>query len=68
MMREGEYYSVQDLANLTDQQRNTVIDVVSFLSKYGFVKSIGAYELFTKSTVTVSPEESVNLLRCIANG
>jgi DNA-binding MarR family transcriptional regulator len=68
LMRQGEYYSVRDLANLSDQSRSTVMDIIKFFSKYGFVEQIGASELFTKkSTVNVSPMQSIYLLSCIAN-
>jgi len=67
LMRQGEYYSVRDLANVSDQPGSTVTEVVRFLAKYGFVDAIGAGQLFTKSSLKFSPGESVNLLRCIAN-
>ena len=66
-MAKGKYYSVNDLANLTEQPRSTVADVLKFLTKYGFVRRIGRNEpVFTKSSVKFSPGESINLLKCIA--
>jgi DNA-binding MarR family transcriptional regulator len=67
LMREGEYYSVRDLANLSNQSGSTVTDVVNFLTKYGFIKPVATKELFTKSTIKFSPGESVDLLSCIAD-
>jgi len=66
LMKRGEYYSVRDLANLSDQPGSTVTDVVRFLAKYGFVEAVGAEELFKKSSLKFSPGESVNILSCIA--
>ena len=66
-MRKGEFYSVRDLANLSDQPGTAVEDVVRFLAKYGFVEAVGANQLFRKSSLRFSPGESVNVLRCIAN-
>lgn len=66
-MARGKYYTVNDLANLTQQPRSTVTDVLKFLTKYDFVRRIGANEpVFTKSSVKFSPTESINLLKCIA--
>lgn len=66
-MARGKYYTVNDLANLTQQPRSTVTDVLKFLTKYGFVRRIGVIEpVFTKSSVKFSPAESINLLKCIA--
>jgi hypothetical protein len=67
-MTQGKYYSLHDLANLAGQPRSTVAEVMRFLTKYGFVKRIGATEpVFTKSNVKFSPGESINLLRCLPN-
>ena len=66
-MTQGKYYSIHDLANLTDQPRSSVADVLRFLTNYGFVNRIGAKEaVFTKSTVEFSPGETVKVLRCVA--
>jgi hypothetical protein len=66
-MTQGKYYSIHDLANLTEQPRSSVADVLRFLTNYGFVNRIGAKEpVFTKSTVEFSPGETINLLKCVA--
>ncbi|MGA2626604.1 MAG: hypothetical protein ABSF63_06040 [Candidatus Bathyarchaeia archaeon] len=67
IMTQGKYYSIHDLANLTEQSRSTVAGVLEFLANYGFVDRIGAKEpVFTKSTVKFSPGETINLLKCVA--
>jgi predicted transcriptional regulator len=67
-MTQGKYYSIHDLANLTEQPRSSVSDVLRFLTNYGFVNRIGAKEpVFTKSTVKLSPGETINVLRSVAN-
>ena len=67
-MTRGEYYSIRDLANLTEHPRSAVADVLRFLTNYGFVNRMGTEEpVFTKSTVEFSPGETINLLKCIAN-
>ncbi len=67
-MMQGKYYSIYDLANLTEQPRSSVADVLRFLTNYGFVNRIGAKEpVFTKSSVEFSPGETINLLKCVAN-
>jgi predicted transcriptional regulator len=67
-MTRGKYYSIRDLANLTEQPRSTVANVLGFLANYGFVNRVGAKEpVFTRSTVEFSPGETINMLNCIAN-
>ena len=61
-METGKYYSVSDLARLTDQAKTSILDSMTFLSKYGFVQSIGRpAEIFTK-TGKLSPAKSAQLL------
>jgi hypothetical protein len=68
LMAEGEYYSIQDLINISGQPGSIVTDIVNFLTKYGFVKEMGATEpLFTRSSIVISPTLSMNILQCIAN-
>ncbi|MGD0423370.1 MAG: hypothetical protein ABSA92_07920 [Candidatus Bathyarchaeia archaeon] len=61
MMETGKYYSIRDLANLTDQPNTSITDSMRFLSKYGFVRSFGQLEIFTK-TGKLSPAKSAQLL------
>jgi hypothetical protein len=61
MMETGKYYSIRDLANLTDQPNTSIIDSMAFLSKYGFVRSFRQAEIFTK-TGKLSPAKSAQLL------
>ena len=61
-METGKYYSVSDLARLTDQPNTSILDSITFLSKYGFVQSIGQpAEIFTR-TSKLSPAKSAQLL------
>jgi len=64
-MEQGQYYSTKDLANLADEPGVIVADILKFLIAYGFVKQIGKAEpLFTKSTIIISPTQSLNILKC----
>jgi len=66
-MMKGKYYTMNDLANLTGQPRSIVAEVLCFLTKYGFVRRIGVNDpVFTKTSVILSPTDSINLLKCIA--
>jgi hypothetical protein len=63
-MGPGMYYSIGDLANLTKEARSPVKQVMRFLTRYGFVQQIGSEEpLFTKTGITLSPAESINMLK-----
>lgn len=65
-MREGKYYSVQDLANASGCPRTLVANVTDFLAKYGFAEKIGRSEpLFTRAKLELSPTETIKLLECI---
>jgi len=67
LMAQGEYYSIRDLATFSGQPESIVAGVVSFLTKYGFVKQIGTTDpLFTRSSIVLSPTMSMNILQCIA--
>ena len=65
MMTDGKYYSVRDLASLCGEERSTVVEIVSFLAKYGFIERAGWDEsIYTKSAqVTISPGKSIELLK-----
>ena len=60
-MQIGKYYSVRDLANLTNQPSTVIIDSMKFLSEYGFVRSFAQAALFAK-TGSLSPSKSAQLL------
>jgi len=69
LMAEGEYYSIRDLINISGQPGSIVTDIVNFLTKYGFVKEIGTTEpLFTRSSIVISPTQSMNILQCMTKG
>jgi len=66
LMAEGEYYSIQDLINISGQPGSIVTDVLDFLTKYGFVKEMARTEpLFTRSSIVISPTLSMNILQCM---
>jgi hypothetical protein len=65
-MKQGNYYSLEDLSNASGYPRSLVGDVMLFLSKYGFAERIGADEpLFTRVKLELSPVETVKLLECV---
>jgi hypothetical protein len=66
LMADGEYYSIRDLANISGQPLSIVTDVMQFLTNYGFVKEIDPIErLFTRTSVILSPTQSMNILQCV---
>ena len=67
-MKKSEFYSVRDLASLSGEAGSIVSAAVAFLAKYGFVDQLGSDEpVFKKSGMTLSPGESVRLLRTLVN-
>ena len=66
-MNKGAYYSTKDLANLTGEAGCSVTEVIHFLTKYGFVQRVGSNDsVYTKSDITLSPSESINILKQLA--
>lgn len=66
-MKQGKYYSVQDISNASGYTTSLVADVMQFLSKYGFAERIGIDEpLFTRVKLELSPAGTVKLLECIS--
>jgi len=67
-MRQGNYYTVGDLANLSGQPRCAVTDAVKFLTKYGFIKRLGIEDaLFTRTAIKISPADTLNILQNMTN-
>ena len=67
-MRQGNYYTVRDLANLSGQPSNAVTDAVKFLTKYGFIKRLGTEDaLFTRTSIKISPADTLNILQHMTN-
>jgi len=67
-MRQGNYYTVGDLANLSGQPSSAVADAVKFLTKYGFVKRLGREDaLFTRTSIKISPADTLNILQYMTN-
>ena len=62
MMETGKYYSISDLAYLSDQPKTSILDSIRFLSKYGFVRSIGQPTEIYSKTGKLSPASSARLL------
>ena len=68
MMAEGKYYSIKDLINLSGQDGPLVVEVVSFLARYGFIERAGWDDsIYTKSKIVISPGKSVDLLKNLVN-
>lgn len=68
LMKNTEFYSVRDLANLSGEAGSNVSAAVTFLAKYGFVEQLGSNEpVFKKSSMMLSPGESVRLLKTVVN-
>ena len=66
MMTRGKYYSVKDLANLSGEERSMVVDIVDFLTEYGFIEEAGWDDsIYTRSKITISPTKSVELLKTL---
>jgi len=64
MMSEGKYYSIKDLISLSGQDGSFVVEVVSFLARYGFIERAGWDDsIYTKSAIEISPGKSVDLLK-----
>jgi predicted transcriptional regulator len=67
-MKNTEFYSIRDLANLSGEAGSTVSAAITFLAKYGFVEQLGSDEpVFKKSGMVLSPGESVRLLKTLVN-
>jgi hypothetical protein len=67
MMEAGKYYSVNDLASLSGENHNTVLQVVDFLAKYGFVDRVGSVDsVYAKSKIVLAPSESIEILKAFA--
>jgi len=56
-------YSVQDLVNISGAPSQSVVPVMDFLSKYGFVLRMGESEpVYSRSDSRLSPCKSATLL------
>jgi hypothetical protein len=65
-MLEGRYYSVKDLANITQESSGIVEEVLEFLTKYGFIERIGSnVPVYARSKIGISPGESISLLKSL---
>ena len=66
-MAKGEYYSIRDIANVSGQPGSIITDTMDFLTRYGFVRKTGGNDpLFRKSSITLSPNQTMEILQHIA--
>lgn len=66
MMDAGKYYSIRDLTNLSGESQNTILEVVNFLAKYGFVERVGSTDsVYSKSEIVLTPSKSIEILRAL---
>ena len=63
-MRDGEFYSPNDLANTLEQPVESVTRVLEFLKKYKFAEQIMRHEMiFRKVANTPSPGDALRVLQ-----
>ena len=66
LMREGEFYSPADLANIVGQPTDTIVRILEFLARYKFAERMTKRELiFRKIPTGPSPSEAVKVLRML---
>ena len=66
MMTEGKYYSTKDLINISGENGSMVVEIVSFLTRYGFIEQAGWDDtVYTKSKIIISPGKSIELLKTL---
>jgi predicted transcriptional regulator len=66
LMRDGEFYSPEDLANTLGQPTDTIVRILEFLARYKFIERMTKRELiFRKSPTGPSPNEAVKILRML---
>jgi hypothetical protein len=65
-MRKDEFYSVRDLANALEEPTEAVVQVMEFLSRYGFAHRVTKHELiFRKAENAPSPGDALRVLRVV---
>jgi hypothetical protein len=63
-MRDGEFYSPNDLANSLEQQVESVTRVLEFLKKYKFAEQVSRREMiFRKKANNPSPGDALRVLQ-----
>jgi hypothetical protein len=66
LMRDGEFYSPADLANILGQPIDTTVRILEFLARYKFIERMTKCELiFRKIPIGPSPAEAVTILRML---
>ena len=65
-MRDGEFYSPNDLANSLEQPVESVSRVLEFLKKYKFADQVTRREmLFRKTAAAVGPGDALRVLQTL---
>ena len=65
-MRDGEFYSPNDLANSLEQPVESVTRVLEFLKKYKFAEQVTRHEMiFRKTANSPSPGDAVRVLQTV---
>jgi hypothetical protein len=65
-MRDGEFYSPNDLANSLEQPVESVTRVLEFLKRYKFAEQVTRREMiFRKVANSLSPGEALRVLRTV---
>jgi lipopolysaccharide biosynthesis regulator YciM len=65
-MRDGEFYSPNDLANSLEQPVDSVTRVLEFMKKYKFADQVTRREmLFRKTAATVGPGDALRVLQTL---
>ena len=65
-MRDGEFYSPNDLANSLEQPVESVTRVLEFLKKYKFAEQVSRREMiFRKKANNPSPGDALRVLQTV---
>ena len=66
LMRDGELYTPEDLANTIGQPTDTIVRILEFLTRYKFAERMTRRELiFRKIQTGPSPNEAMKILRML---
>jgi len=66
LMRDGEHYSPEDLANTLGQPTDTFVRILEFLTRYKFAERMTKRELiFRKAENAPSPGDALRVLRVV---
>jgi hypothetical protein len=66
LMRNGEVYSLTDLANVSGQPAHVLVPVLQFLTSYGFAERVTRHEwLFRRLDVPTAPRGTAAALQAV---